>query len=73
MSLFSIFLNFSYCFFSYILQVFDNVTIMFNYMVGFGDVCSSAKPMDIVKIINSVFILFDQITDRYNVFKVSVH
>lgn len=51
-------------------QVFDNVTIMFNYMVGFGDVCASATPMDIVKIFNSVFSLFDQITDKYNVFKV---
>lgn len=44
---------------------------MFNYMVGFGDVCSSATPMEIVKIINSVFRVFDQITDKYNVFKVN--
>jgi len=51
-------------------QVFDNVTIMFNYMVGFGEVCSSASPMEIVKIINRVFILFDKIVDKYNVFKV---
>ncbi|XP_053384613.1 uncharacterized protein LOC123537544 isoform X3 [Mercenaria mercenaria] len=51
-------------------EIFDNVTIMFNYMVGFGDVCSSATPMEIVEIINSVFSLFDQIIDSYDVFKV---
>ncbi|WAR01861.1 GCY8E-like protein [Mya arenaria] len=51
-------------------EVFNNVTIMFTYMVGFGDVCSSATPMEIVNIINRVFILFDKIIDKYDVFKV---
>lgn len=51
-------------------EVADNVTIMFNYMVGFGDVCSIASPMEIVRIINSFFSLFDQIVDKYGVFKV---
>ncbi|XP_060571513.1 soluble guanylate cyclase gcy-33-like [Ruditapes philippinarum] len=51
-------------------EIFDNVTIMFNYMVGFGEVCSSATPMEIVEIINNVFSLFDQIIDSYDVFKV---
>jgi hypothetical protein len=39
-------------------------------MVGFGEVCSSATPMEIVEIINNVFSLFDQIIDSYDVFKV---
>ncbi|KAL4224743.1 hypothetical protein ACF0H5_015440 [Mactra antiquata] len=49
---------------------FDNVTIMFIYMVGFGDICTAASPMEIVKVINTVFSVFDHITDKYNVFKV---
>ncbi|KAH3883956.1 hypothetical protein DPMN_007926 [Dreissena polymorpha] len=54
------------------LSVFDNVTIMFSYMVGFGEVCSQATPMEIVKIINRVYILFDRIIDKYKVFKYNV-
>ena len=51
-------------------QVFDNVTIMFSYMVGFAEICSQASAMKIVECINNVFTMFDNIIDKYDVFKV---
>ena len=51
-------------------QVFDNVTIMFSYMVGFAEICSQASAMKIVECINNVFTMFDNIIDQYDVFKV---
>ena len=53
------------------LQVFDNVTIMFSYMVGFAEICSQASAMKIVECINNVFTMFDNIIDQYDVFKVT--
>ena len=50
--------------------MFDNVTIMFSYMVGFAEICSQASAMKIVECINNVFTMFDNIIDKYDVFKV---
>ena len=52
--------------------MFDNVTIMFSYMVGFAEICSQASAMKIVECINNVFTMFDNIIDRYDVFKVNL-
>ncbi|KAK3103807.1 hypothetical protein FSP39_022035 [Pinctada imbricata] len=51
-------------------ETFDQVTILFSYIVGFADICTMASPMDIVRCINSIFSTFDAVIDKYNVFKV---
>ena len=43
---------------------------MFSYMVGFAEICSQASAMKIVECINNVFTMFDNIIDKYDVFKV---
>ena len=45
---------------------------MFSYMVGFAEICSQASAMKIVECINNVFTMFDNIIDRYDVFKVNL-
>ncbi|KAK3594150.1 hypothetical protein CHS0354_040928 [Potamilus streckersoni] len=51
-------------------EAFDEVTIMFSYLVGFSDICGQASAIQIVECINNVFTLFDNIIDKYDVFKV---
>ncbi|KAL3841990.1 hypothetical protein ACJMK2_020066, partial [Sinanodonta woodiana] len=51
-------------------EAFDEVTIMFSYLVGFSEICGQASAIQIVECINNVFTLFDNIIDKYDVFKV---
>jgi len=54
------------------LQTFDEVTILFSYLVGFTDICAQATPMQIVKCITDVVNSFDSIVDKYDCFKVFI-
>ncbi|XP_052704865.1 soluble guanylate cyclase 88E-like isoform X2 [Crassostrea angulata] len=51
-------------------EMFDQVTILFSYIVDFTDICAEASAMQIVKCINAVFTCFDAVVDKYDVFKV---
>ncbi|XP_041365929.1 soluble guanylate cyclase 88E-like [Gigantopelta aegis] len=51
-------------------EVFEQVTIMFSYLIGFSEFCERASAMQIVECINHVFEVFDAIVDRYRAFKV---
>ncbi|XP_025087604.1 soluble guanylate cyclase 88E-like isoform X3 [Pomacea canaliculata] len=51
-------------------QTFDAVTILFSYLVGFKDICSNGSAMDIVRVMNNSFMVFDPIVDKYGLFKV---
>lgn len=53
--------------------MFDQVTILFSYIVDFTDICAEASAMQIVKCINAVFTCFDAVVDKYDVFKVHVY
>lgn len=54
----------------YVFQMFEQVTILFSYIVDFADICAEASAMQIVKCINAVFTCFDAVVDKYDVFKV---
>ncbi|KAK6189728.1 hypothetical protein SNE40_001727 [Patella caerulea] len=51
-------------------ESFDSVSVMFCYLVGFTEMCARASALQIVECINNVFIFFDDIVDRYKLFKV---
>ena len=46
------------------------MTIIFNDIPAFGDICKKCDGMKIVGVLNSVFGIFDVLTDRNNIYKV---
>ncbi|XP_060074329.1 soluble guanylate cyclase 89Db-like [Ylistrum balloti] len=51
-------------------QVFEDVTILFSYLVDFDLICTRGTPLQIVQCINNIFIVFDNIVDKHGCFKV---
>ncbi|BFZ05038.1 hypothetical protein BsWGS_08077 [Bradybaena similaris] len=51
-------------------ETFPQVTILFSYLVGFSDICTEGSPMQVVECIQNVTEVFDNIVDKYNLFKV---
>ena len=54
-------------------QVFDNVTILFSDVVGFTRICSQISPMEVVSMLNAMYTQFDQLSEKHNVYKVSIY
>jgi len=55
-------------------ESYDIVTILFSDLVGFTALCSNEHvvPMDIVKLLNKLYTMFDVISNMHNVYKVSI-
>ncbi|CAL8141637.1 unnamed protein product [Orchesella dallaii] len=51
-------------------EVFEKVTILFSDVVTFTDICSRITPMQVVSMLNHMYSLFDQLTERNGVYKV---
>ena len=51
-------------------EVFEQVTIVFNDVPDFGDICSKCDGMQIVMMLNTMFGIFDYLTDRNGIYKV---
>ena len=51
-------------------QTFEQVTIVFNDIPEFGDMCSKCNPMEIVSILNTMFGIFDVLSEKHDIYKV---
>lgn len=51
-------------------QVFPDVTILFSDVVGFTRICSHITPLQVVSMLNTMYTLFDTLSEKHRVFKV---
>ncbi|CAL1267227.1 unnamed protein product [Larinioides sclopetarius] len=51
-------------------QYFESVTILFSDVVTFTEICSRITPMQVVSMLNSMYSIFDQLTEKHDVYKV---
>ncbi|XP_075676632.1 retinal guanylyl cyclase 2-like isoform X3 [Dermatophagoides pteronyssinus] len=51
-------------------EKYDNVTILFSDIVGFTTIASYSEPLEIMAILNNLFVIFDKIVNKYDVYKV---
>ena len=51
-------------------EVFEMVTIVFNDIPMFGDICAQCDGMQIVTMLNQMFGMFDVLSDKNKVYKV---
>ncbi|XP_022108284.1 guanylate cyclase soluble subunit beta-2-like isoform X2 [Acanthaster planci] len=49
---------------------YELVTILFSDIVSFTNICSKCRPIDIVNMLNSLYIRFDKLTTVHDVYKV---
>ncbi|XP_077987635.1 guanylate cyclase soluble subunit beta-2-like [Glandiceps talaboti] len=49
---------------------YAQVTILFSDIVSFTTICSQSKPIDIVNMLNSLYVKFDKLTSVHDVYKV---
>ncbi|XP_022801702.1 soluble guanylate cyclase 88E-like isoform X2 [Stylophora pistillata] len=48
---------------------FDSVTIMFSYLDNFDNICASVSPMEVVSLVNKMFLNFDKLSEKHDVYK----
>lgn len=51
-------------------ESFDSVTIYFSDVIGFRELTNNSSPDDTVNLLNDIYSTIDNITPKYNVFKV---
>src|SRR5690606_7859433 len=51
-------------------ELFPTISCLFSDIVGFTALCGRVSPMDIIRMLNKLYILFDALTGVYEVYKV---
>ena len=44
---------------------------MFSYLDGFDHICANVTPMEVVNLVNKMFLTFDELSEKHDVYKVS--
>uniref|UniRef100_A0A667YVH2 guanylate cyclase n=1 Tax=Myripristis murdjan TaxID=586833 RepID=A0A667YVH2_9TELE len=52
------------------ITVFPDVTILFSDVVKFNEICIHITPMQVVDMLNEIYIVFDTLSEKHNVYKV---
>lgn len=55
---------------AFVFQVFPDVTILFSDVVKFNEICIHITPMQVVDMLNEIYIVFDTLSEKHNVYKV---
>lgn len=53
------------------LQVFPDVTILFSNVVKFNEICIHISPMQVVDMLNDIYIVFYTLSEKHTVYKVT--
>ncbi|XP_078587166.1 soluble guanylate cyclase gcy-31-like [Branchiostoma floridae x Branchiostoma japonicum] len=51
-------------------ETFESVTVLFCDVFGFSTICTHLTPMQVVKLLNDLYTLFDNLVDKYDTYKV---
>lgn len=43
---------------------------MFSYLDGFDHICANVTPMEVVNLVNKMFLTFDKLSEKHEVYKV---
>ena len=52
-------------------ETFDDVTIFFSDIVSFTRISAAGTPIDVIKMLNLMYTMFDDIAVKYDVYKVA--
>uniref|UniRef100_A0A1I8GB62 guanylate cyclase n=1 Tax=Macrostomum lignano TaxID=282301 RepID=A0A1I8GB62_9PLAT len=51
-------------------ETFDDVTVLFSDVVGFTNISSRLQPLQVVDMLNGMYSVFDELTEKHKVYKV---
>ena len=54
-------------------QEFDIVSLLFTDVVSFTPMCSRLRPMEVVAVLNAMYVAFDKLCERHHVYKVQLN
>lgn len=53
-------------------EYFDCVTVFFSDVVGFTSLSSESSPMQVIDFLSELYLCFDEILDKYDIFKIDI-